>query len=192
METRTCLGCGETMNLYREGAKTCSPKCRKRASRVSKAAPFPAEMVNKDRWIRRTATKRPVTVAGHSASSTNSATWSSYSDASKSTAGVSMGFVLGSGVGCIDLDHCITDGVVADWAQEVLDASPETFIEVSQSGTGLHIFGLLPEMPGRNIRRHGSAVEFYSTGRYIAVTGKRFGNAPLVLADLSEVVAALQ
>lgn len=180
------------MNLYRENAKTCSTKCRVAVHRASKKASFPAEMVNKNRWIRRTSTKRPVTVAGHSASSTDSNTWSSFTEAKKSSAGVSMGFVLGDGVGCIDLDHCISGGVVADWAQEIIDLCPETFIEVSQSGSGLHIFGLLPEAPGRNIRRGDSAVEFYSTGRYIAVTGDRFAGSPLALSDLSEVVRSIQ
>lgn len=179
------------MKLYREGTKTCSPKCRKRVSRMAKSGAFPAEMTEKRRWIRRTATKRPVTVSGLSASSTNAETWSSFAEASASTAGVSMGYVLGDGVGCIDLDHCIFDGMVADWARRILDQCPPTFIEVSQSGTGLHIFGLLPEGAGRNIRRNGTAVEFYSTGRYIAVTGSKFEDSPSVLADLSEVVASI-
>lgn len=179
------------MNLYREGAKTCSPKCRKRVSRASKVALFPLEMTEKDRWIRREASKRPVTIAGRSASSTNSATWSTYSKASTSSVGAGLGYVLGAGVGAIDLDHCIIDGVVADWARKIIDRCPDTFIEVSQSGEGLHIFGLLTEGAGRNIRKNGSAVEFYSTGRYIAVTGNRFEGSPVSLADLTEVVASI-
>lgn len=186
------------MKLYREGAKTCSPKCRKRVSRASKQVQIPAEMVNSDRWLRwkkvnrnGKTTKRPLTVDGRSGSSTDSNTWSSFTEASQATVGDGMGFALGQGVGCIDLDHCIFDGMVADWARRILDQCPPTFIEVSQSGTGLHIFGLLPEGAGRNIRRNGTAVEFYSTGRYIAVTGNKFEDSPAVLADLSEVVASI-
>lgn len=148
-------------------------------------------MTEKARWIRREKSKRPVTVTGKSASSTDAGTWSTFTKAHDSTVGVGLGFVLGDGIGCIDLDHCITDGVVADWASSILDRCPPTFVEVSQSGEGLHIFGLLPEGPGRNIRRGDAAVEFYSVGRYIAMTGDRFGGAPSSLADLSEVIASI-
>lgn len=186
------------MKLYREGAKTCSAKCRKRVSRASKAVQIPAEMVNSERWMRwkkvnrnGKTTKRPITVDGLSGSSTDSSTWSSHAEASNATIGDGLGFALGQGVGCIDLDHCISDGVVADWARTIIDQCPPTFIEVSQSGTGIHIFGLLHEGAGRNIRRNGTAVEFYSTGRYIAVTGNKFEGSPSVLGDLSEVVASI-
>lgn len=188
MESRTCLGCGTSLALYREGARTCSPACRKRASRMRE---FPAEMTEKDRWVRRMASKRPVTVSGRAASSTNAATWSSYAAAKASDKGVGTGFVLGAGVGCIDLDHCFEDGELAGWARTILGACPATFVEVSQSGEGLHIFGLLPEGEGRNMRDGMRAVEVYSTGRYIATTGNRFEGAPLALADLSGVVATL-
>ena len=148
-------------------------------------------MTEKHRWVRRTASKRPVTVGGKAASSTSADTWSAYSAAAASKAGVGLGFVLGDGVGCIDLDHCFEDGKLVSWAQEIVDRCPETFMEVSQSGEGLHIFGLLPEGGGRNIRGGGSNVEFYSVGRYIAVTGDRFNGSPSKLADLSGVVASV-
>lgn len=186
------------MNLYREGAKTCSAKCRKRVSRASKSVQIPAEMVSSDRWLRwkkvnrnGKTTKRPLTIQGASGSSTDSSTWASFTEAKASKIGDGIGFALGHGIGCIDLDDCISDGVVAGWARSILDKCPGTFIEVSQSGTGLHIFGLLPEGAGRNIRRNGTAVEFYSTGRYIAVTGNKFEDSPTALADLSEVVASI-
>lgn len=155
-------------------------------------------MTEKTRWIRwklvnrkGRATKVPLTIADRAASSTGASTWSAFPEAAASSVGAGLGFVLGDGVGCIDLDRCVTDGVVADWASEILDRCPPTFIEVSQSGEGLHIFGLLPEGAGRNIRRGDTAVEFYSVGRYIAMTGDRFGGSPLSLADLSEVIASI-
>ena len=155
-------------------------------------------MTSSERWMRwkktnrnGKTTKRPITVDGLSASSTDPRTWSSFPEASKATIGDGIGFALGQGIGCIDLDHCISNGVVEDWARAILDRCPPTFIEVSQSGSGLHIFGFLHEGAGRNIRRNGTAVEFYSTGRYIAVTGDRFEGSPARLADLSEVVASI-
>lgn len=96
-----------------------------------------------------------------------------------------LGFVLGDGIGCIDLDHCIIDGRLTAWAIEILDSLPTTYTEVSPSGAGLHVWGLIPERPGRKVRRDGHSVETYSTGRYITVTGNRWGTCPNTLADLS-------
>lgn len=138
------------------------------------------------------ATKVPTTVAGRKASSTNPATWTDFGTANASAVGAGLGFALGDGIGCIDLDDCIDEhGTVAGWARHILDLAPGTFMEVSQSGRGIHIFGLLPERAGRNLRSQGVTVEVYSTGRFIAATGRRFERSPLALADLSGVVAAL-
>lgn len=163
-------------------------KCRVYASRKPV---IPAEMAAKERWVRRNKRKMPLTIEGRNASSTDPRTWSSHAQAKASSVGSGLGFVLGEGIGCIDLDHCFQGGILADWAQEIVDRAPSTYMEVSQSGEGLHIFGLLPEAAGRNIRRGGRNVEFYSVGRYIAVTGDRFADSPSKLADLSGLVASL-
>lgn len=162
------------MNLPRKGAKFCSSKCRVYAFRAARRRPlFPAEMTSRNRWVRRSRSKRPLTVDGGAASSTDSRTWSSFVDASASTAGAGMGYVLGDGIGCWDFDHCIVDGVLTDWARDAIDAIPAPLlIEVSQSGEGVHVFVHAAEGPGRKIR-DGRNIEFYSSGRYIAVTGNR-------------------
>ncbi|MFB9248536.1 bifunctional DNA primase/polymerase [Sphaerisporangium melleum] len=150
-------------------------------------------MTRRETWVRRTARKVPVTTGHRVASATDRSTWTTYRSACRSSAGVGLGFVLdGSGVVCIDLDHCLTGGVVAPWAQEILDRLPRTFIEVSASGHGLHIFGRGHIATGRRIRRgDGAAIEVYGDRRYIAITGMRYKSAPPVLADLSEVLADL-
>ncbi|WP_348770206.1 hypothetical protein [Arthrobacter sp. E3] len=74
----------------------------------------------------------------------------------------------GDGIGVLDLDHAIVDGVILPWAAEVLAANPGTFTEVSQSGEGLHIWGLLVAGKGRKIR-DGRNIEIYTTGRYVAL-----------------------
>lgn len=85
--------------------------------------------------------------------------------------GAGLGFVLGDGVGCWDFDHCIVDGALVDWAREAIEAIPDPLlIEVSQSGEGVHVFVEAAEGRGRKIR-DGRNIEFYSAGRYIAVTG---------------------
>lgn len=102
-----------------------------------------------------------------------------------------LGFVLnGDGIACLDIDHCLENGVLTPWAAAMLDRIPPTYMEVSPSGTGLHVWGLgwLPQ--GRKVHVAGGTVECYSSGRYITVTGRRYGSTT-VFADLSEVLADL-
>lgn len=123
--------------------------------------------------MRRNAAKVPLDArTGRFASVTDPATWCSYEQARESSRGVGLGFVLGDGIGCWDLDHCLAGGLLAPWAREVLDGiSDPLFVERSQSGEGVHVFVYAPEGPGRRIRGGARNIEFYSTGRYIAITG---------------------
>jgi primase-polymerase (primpol)-like protein len=155
------------MRLLRADAKFCSTKCRVYSSR--RKVSFPAEMTSRRRWVRRDGNKVPLTGAGRYASSTNSKTWTSFEEALRSPVGVGLGFVLnGDGVAVIDLDDCFVDGELAEWAAVIMEANAGTFVEVSQSGRGIHIWGLLPSGQGRRIR-DGRKIEIYSTGRYIAM-----------------------
>lgn len=40
----------------------------------------------------------------------------------------------------IDLDHCVKNGEISDWAMEIIEHFPKAYIEYSPSGTGPHIF----------------------------------------------------
>ena len=135
----------------------------------------------------------PLTVSGRPASSTDRSTWCSYRQAKASKVGAGVGFVLdGDGIVCLDIDHCIDEaGSVAAWAQRILDRVPATYVEVSPSGSGLHVFGFGDVAHGRRVRVEGGTVEVYGWGRYIAVTGRRHDGAPARLADISEAVASL-
>ncbi|MFG3014291.1 bifunctional DNA primase/polymerase [Streptomyces cinerochromogenes] len=184
--------------MARSHAKTCSPACRKARSRAkAKAArSLPLELTTRDRWIRRASDKRPLTTTGRAASSTDARTWSTYKNAAESVAGVGLGFVLSDvdDIICIDLDHCLNPltGRLAPWAAAILRDAGATYVEVSPSGDGLHIWGRADVRQGRRIRRpDGTAVEIYGTGRYIAMTGRRHGDCPSILADLSAVVSKL-
>lgn len=163
------------------------------ASRARRA--IPAEMRQKRRWVRRDADKVPVMArSGRRASPTAPGTWARHEDAVRSPHGVGLGYVLrqGDGIVCIDLDHCVRpDGTLEPWAQRIIDRAPATFVELSASGAGLHLWGR-GEMPrGRRIRQaDGTAVEVYGTGRYIAL-GKRWRSAPLHLADLTPLIKEL-
>ncbi|OKI19323.1 bifunctional DNA primase/polymerase [Streptomyces sp. CB03911] len=200
--TRTCEHCAAPLAIMaRSHTRSCSPRCRKALSRAAKRAAetqnevLPAELTTTARWIRHSATKVPLTAAGMAASSTDPRTWSTHSDAAASTVGAGLGFVLSDvdDVVCIDLDHCIRpDGSLESWAAPIVADAGTTYVEVSPSGSGLHIWGRADVRQGRRIRRpDGTAVEVYGTGRYITVTSRRHGACSSTLADLSALITRL-
>ncbi|MEU0675465.1 bifunctional DNA primase/polymerase [Streptomyces sp. NPDC006172] len=174
----------------RRDARYCSGRCRTAACRTRQT--IPAELTRRPRWVRRTERKVPLTVHGDVASSTDRATWSRYAHAAASTAGRGLGFVLdGDGVVCLDLDHALVDGELLPWAQRIVDAAGPTWVEVSQSGTGLHVWGRGSLPHGRRITVGSGSVELYGIGRYIAVTGRAWGDTPRRLGDLQHVIDSL-
>jgi primase-polymerase (primpol)-like protein len=197
MNTPNCERCGEHLGArHSHRARFCSTRCRVAAHRAAKNDATPLELKTRARWVRRSATKVPLTTSGMPASSTNPRTWSTHADAAASTVGVGLGFVLSDedDVVCIDLDHCLNPltGRLAPWAAAILRDAGATYVEVSPSGDGVHIWGRADVRQGRRIRRpDGTAVEIYGTGRYIAMTGRRHGSCPSILADLSAVISTL-
>ncbi|MET9959343.1 DNA primase [Streptomyces sp. NPDC006326] len=194
---RKCEFCTRSLPmLARQHARFCDTRCRSKAFRAAKADATPHELKTRARWVRRSAEKVPLTVAGMAASSTDPRTWSTHKDATASTVGVGLGFVLSDedDIVCIDLDHCLNPltGRLAPWAAVIVRDAGATYVEVSPSGDGLHIWGRATVRQGRRIRRpDGTAVEIYGTGRYIAMTGRRYGSSPSILADVSDLVARI-
>jgi primase-polymerase (primpol)-like protein len=195
-----CQHCtGRLPNLARADARFCSSACRQAAYRERRAAEtggMPREMTQKARWVRYSARKVPLTTHGKPASSTNPATWSDFPRVHRSRVGVGPGYVLAKqdGIVCLDLDHVVReDGTLVEWAAALLQLVPATYIEVSRSGRGLHVFGK-GTLPGRGRRwsyADGTGLEVYVDARYIAMTGQRWKDAPTSLADLGEVLATL-
>jgi len=188
--TRTCANprCEAPLaGVRRAQTKTCSDRCRMALSRVRRSSAVPARLRTADRWVTHDDAKRPLTPAGTPASSTDPATWSKYASVRSRAR---KGLVLnGDGIVCIDLDHCLdTEGAPSPLARAVLDRCPPTYIEVSPSGDGLHVWGLGEVARGRRMRRRGGDVEVYGTGRYITVTGRPFEASPAALGDLSGVI----
>jgi primase-polymerase (primpol)-like protein len=134
-----------------------------------------------DRWVSWSPDKAPRQLNGRLASSTNPNTWTSWRQVSTVKR---RGFVLnGDGIVCLDLDHCLEEGKLTGWAELIVAACAGTYVEVSPSGTGLHIFGRGEVGRARKIR-DGRYVEVYGSERYMTVTGVRFGDCPSVLADI--------
>ena len=70
----------------------------------------------------------------------------------------------------IDIDHCVDEeGELNDIAKDILDKVGDQYVEVSQSGTGIHILALGEIPRSFNNRKYG--VEMYSSGRVVSLTG---------------------
>lgn len=149
---------------------------------------LPEDLTAADRWVLHRS-KVPYQVANprKRASSTDPATWGSFVDAcSVAHDADGIGFVLGDGIVGIDIDNAIDDqGHILPEAQQVLDALPQTYTEVSPSGRGLHAFarGVKPTRRCRVELGNGAKLEVYESGRYFTVTGQRWGNSPSTIAD---------
>jgi putative DNA primase/helicase len=83
-----------------------------------------------------------------------------------------IGFVFSSAdpYAGIDLDKCRNPetGDIASWAQKIIDRVKEGYIEISPSGTGVHII-----VEG-NVRDGGmrkGPIEMYSRDRFFTITG---------------------
>ncbi|GAA0632287.1 bifunctional DNA primase/polymerase [Kutzneria viridogrisea] len=198
MAVLVCEQCDRPLPIMsRKGTRFCGSTCRSRVHRAQRAAAaaehqreLPAELTELRRWITHTPGRVPLTSSGRLASATDPATWGKFADVAQLDR---RGFVLtaGDGIVCVDLDHCLSGGVLAPWAAEILAHCPRTYVEVSASGTGLHIWGRGRVLSGRRIRRGGRHIEVYGHARYIAVTGNRFRRSPSSLADLSGLVPEL-
>ena len=112
------------------------------------------------------------------ASSTKKDTWASYNEAA---AVYSQRPDYYSGLGVvipeddplvfIDLDHCIDPetGELSKLAGNIIDHMPGAFTELSQSGTGLHLFALIDSKEGLNAVKRPE-IEIYFSGRFCACT----------------------
>src|SRR5690606_3396468 len=104
----TCERCGERLAIAGRGRtpRFCSGRCRAAAHRARHR--LPRELTSRARWVRHDR-KVPITPDGRPASSTDPRTWSTYREAARSQAGDGLGFVLGDGVACLDIDLCLDE-----------------------------------------------------------------------------------
>lgn len=70
----------------------------------------------------------------------------------------------------LDIDHAFTNGAWSDLAKSLCGYFNGAAIEVSNSGTGLHIFGQ-GRVPEHGTRNGGLGLEFYTRKRFVALTG---------------------
>lgn len=114
--------------------------------------------------------------SGH-ASSSNPNTWSSYQQAvqryrsqSDYYNGLAVCISDKYHLVFIDIDHCIdADGVMDSTATDIVSQFGGQYVEVSQSGTGIHILtkGSIP----RSFKNSKANIEMYASRRFCALTG---------------------
>lgn len=134
-------------------------------------------------------------ITGKAASSNKPETWATFEEA---TASYNRGMVNGVGyffnyaddsLAGIDIDHKFSDGVLDDDAREIINHFPDTYIELSPSGDGLHIYCLgMPLKCGKGNKNkwleiYGRDVQGKSSNRYFCVTGNVFETAPSKISD---------
>lgn len=182
-----CSWCADDMSpLMRSDARFCSARCRVAAHR---SLP-PKHLRSTARWVRWSSKKVPLSASGALASSTDTGTWSTFDEASRSTVGAGLGFVLSDDdrIVCVDIDHCLEpDGSLASWAQELIAEVPNTYIEVSPSGDGLHVWGLADFNGGRRLGN----VEIYGGARYMTVTANKWRRSTRSLAEIGDWISSL-
>ncbi len=111
------------------------------------------------------------------ASTTDLLTWRTFSEALAAYEageppydGIGFCFCSADPFAGIDLDHCRDPetGAVEEWAQKLIDAVQEGYVEASPSGTGVHI--ILDGVVRDGAVRKGP-IEMYSQTRFFTVTG---------------------
>lgn len=131
---------------------------------------------------------------GRAADPTDPATWLTLEAAQKRvTAGIGEGvgfvFTRNDPFFFLDIDEAYANQSWSADATALCSQFPGCFIEVSHSGTGLHIIGSAPLIPPHGTRCNSKGLELYSHGRFVALTGKSASGT--ALTDATPVVAQL-
>ena len=131
-------------------------------------------------WKKETRDGKPAKVpyqpSGERAKSNNASTWCIFGTALTTFQDIG-GFdgvcfmmpVEPSDIIFIDIDHCITDGIVEPWALDTIKQF-NSYTEVSQSGKGLHIL-IKGKKTLKRCRKAGSPYEIYDCLRPCYLTG---------------------
>ena len=156
---------------------------------------IPNELKTLSRWALSiesggTLDKSPRTPSGGRASSTNSATWSSYENAA-SAPHARLGYMMGEGrFVVIDLDA--PKGADADAlarfeerAQKII-AAFNSYTERSNSGKGYHIFIEAKKDPETRCKETALGYEVYNHSRYLIVTGDHVAGTPPTIEPRQE------
>lgn len=127
--------------------------------------------------------KKPVSVhTGQTCDHTDPANWCSFDEAlayveAGHAEGVGFEFRPDCGLWFLDIDDAAQGGKWSPLSQQLLNLTAGAAIEVSQSGTGLHVIGSGP-VPPHSCKNTALNLELYTADRFVALTGAHCsGNA---------------
>ena len=140
---------------------------------------FPQKLKDQKNWIIHFNKKPKVADrCNKMASTTDPSTWRSYEEAVEAwkrnrCIGAGLGFVFSSEddfVG-IDLDHCVKDGLIEKWAEQII-YKLNSYTEYSYSGSGFHI--ILEAKRFGSGKKNNKGLEIYFSNSFFAMTGNCF------------------
>ena len=102
--------------------------------------------------------------------------------------GVGLVLVEGGGLFALDLDNCRAGDGWQPHVQNLVSRFPGAYVEVSVSGTGVHVIASTTAAPVHRTRNKDFRAELYTKLRFIAVTGEGASGSPL--ADCTAQLAA--
>ncbi|MEN1969488.1 VapE domain-containing protein [Lentibacillus sp. N15] len=147
---------------------------------ITEKSVIPNEIINRKQWAL-SHNKAPYQTNGERASSTDVSTWTSYEDAINNSNHVGYFISEHDPYTVIDLDDCIINGVITKEAKSIVE-SVNSYTEISQSGTGLHIF-VKGNKPGNRSKNSKKGFEMYDKERFIVTTGNHLENTPLEINE---------
>jgi len=132
-----------------------------------------------------------IDLPGAHASTTNPKSWTTFKNAvftfenEKGYNGIGFVFTENDPYIAIDFDKCIekeTGLIYPSTEQDVL--SLNSYTEVSQSGSGIHVIGkgVNPDPEGKGSKKGN--FEMYSKDRYFAITGNIYQNFPSIINNI--------
>lgn len=134
--------------------------------------------------------KLPISpITGRLASTTNPADWGTHAQAAAMGLGVGFVFTAADPFFFLDLDKCLQGDGWSPLAQALLAALPGACVEVSQSGTGLHVIGAYSGLPPHRNKDTANGLELYTQERFVALTGMHATGS--VLSDHTGALGAI-
>jgi len=110
-------------------------------------------------------------VTGAPCNAHDQAMWRSYADVVALCVPTAFVFSATDPFWFLDIDNCLEPtGQWSPLAQSLLTGLQGAAFEISQSGTGLHGFGVIPAHVPHGCKRMDLGIEFYTEGRFCAVT----------------------
>ena len=134
-------------------------------------------------------TKMPYKTNGYRARSTEKADFVDFNTAMRYVGNYNgIGLGIFDGYCAVDIDHCVTDGVLSDLATEIVNTF-NSYTELSPSGEGVRIIfkaqGIEYDKKRYYINNHKLGLEIYVSGctnKYVTLTGNVIKNLPINLA----------